>query len=380
MEDDRGILAHRPIRKLFAMTDTVIRLIFPPLFTFFPLYYVLDPPQTTLLRMTESSYEALLETLRPTNVVGYAQIAGGALLAYDYLLTFGMEVNLIWKSQWNFIKWLYLFQRYLPFYDVFYVSFQRRLAPHLSARACEILNYQLGASFMVGYIASETLCSLRIWALWNNDKRFYIIFPAGVACIWIPGIYAMYLNVTEGKCFLGCLPLPSKSYVVWVWVSLLVYDAISLVFVIIPALDHCMLFTISLNIPMKAKPPPSVRGGVTSQSRLTQVVYRDGVTYYFIIFVFSLLNIIFSVRMKSESRTALATISRTIHCIFASRVLLNMRMTVRGQDVTLNDISSHSRNDIRFAAPAEVARSTAQETNIHLQTLILTTTHSSIGQ
>ncbi|KAF9563859.1 hypothetical protein CPC08DRAFT_705780 [Agrocybe pediades] len=319
--------------------------------------------------MIESSYEALLETLRPTNVVGYAQIAGGALLAYDYLLTFGMEVNLIWKSQWNFIKWLYLFQRYLPFYDVFYVSFQRRLAPHLSARACEILNYQLGASFMVGYIASETLCSLRIWALWNNDKRFYIIFPAGVACIWIPGIYAMYLNVTEGKFsdvlpfegFLGCLPLPSKSYVVWVWVSLLVYDAISLVFVIIPALDH-------------------FRGGVTSQSRLTQVVYRDGVTYYFIIFVFSLLNIIFSVRMKSESRTALATISRTIHCIFASRVLLNMRMTVRGQDVTLNDISSHSRNDIRFAAPAGVARSTAQETNIHLQTLILTTTHSSIGQ
>lgn len=44
------------------------------------------------------------------------------------------------------------------------------------------------------------LCSLRIWALWNNDKRFYIIFPIGVVCIWIPGIIAMYSTVLEARC------------------------------------------------------------------------------------------------------------------------------------------------------------------------------------
>jgi len=28
-----------------------------------------------------------------------------------------MEVDLIWKSKWNFMKGLFLFQRYLPFID-----------------------------------------------------------------------------------------------------------------------------------------------------------------------------------------------------------------------------------------------------------------------
>ena len=32
---------------------------------------------------------------------------------WDYILTFGMEVDLVWKSKWNFMKGLYLFQRYL---------------------------------------------------------------------------------------------------------------------------------------------------------------------------------------------------------------------------------------------------------------------------
>jgi len=36
---------------------------------------------------------------------------------WDYLLTFGMEVDLVWKSKWNYMKGLYLFQRYLPFLD-----------------------------------------------------------------------------------------------------------------------------------------------------------------------------------------------------------------------------------------------------------------------
>ena len=34
---------------------------------------------------------------------------------WDYILTFDMEVDFVWKSKWNFMKGLYLLQRYLPF-------------------------------------------------------------------------------------------------------------------------------------------------------------------------------------------------------------------------------------------------------------------------
>jgi len=46
-----------------------------------------------------------------------ATVAACTLFIWDYLLTFRMEVDLVWKSKWNFMKGLFLFQRYLPFID-----------------------------------------------------------------------------------------------------------------------------------------------------------------------------------------------------------------------------------------------------------------------
>jgi len=50
---------------------------------------------------------------------------------WDFILTFGMEVDLVWKSKGNFMKWLYLFQRYLPFTDIMvvYITCQSDVFP-----------------------------------------------------------------------------------------------------------------------------------------------------------------------------------------------------------------------------------------------------------
>ena len=44
------------------------------------------------------------------------------MFVWDLIITFGMEVDLVWKSKENFMKWLYLFQRYLPFTDIMLFS------------------------------------------------------------------------------------------------------------------------------------------------------------------------------------------------------------------------------------------------------------------
>jgi len=56
------------------------------------------------------------------------------MFLWDYILTFGMEVDLIWKSKWNFMKGLYLFQRYLPFANIilFFLTCQYYLVSYLS--------------------------------------------------------------------------------------------------------------------------------------------------------------------------------------------------------------------------------------------------------
>jgi len=51
------------------------------------------------------------------NFLILATVAVSTIFIWDYILTFGMEVDLVWKSKWNFMKGLYLFQRYLPFVD-----------------------------------------------------------------------------------------------------------------------------------------------------------------------------------------------------------------------------------------------------------------------
>lgn len=56
-------------------------------------------------------------------------VASVALFVYDYAITFGMEVELIWMSPWNVMKILYLIQRYMPFVDSAIIPLPRTLRP-----------------------------------------------------------------------------------------------------------------------------------------------------------------------------------------------------------------------------------------------------------
>ena len=53
------------------------------------------------------------------------------MFLWDYILTFGMEADLVWKSKGNFMKGLFRFQRYLPFTDIvlIFVTCQSDIIP-----------------------------------------------------------------------------------------------------------------------------------------------------------------------------------------------------------------------------------------------------------
>jgi Family of unknown function (DUF6533) len=53
-------------------------------------------------------------------------VVASTMSIWDYILTFRTEVDLVWKSKWNFMKGLYLFQRYLPFIDNIWLVFYRQ--------------------------------------------------------------------------------------------------------------------------------------------------------------------------------------------------------------------------------------------------------------
>lgn len=51
---------------------------------------------------------------------------------YDYLLTFRMEVELVWKANWTATKALFLLNRYLPLFDLV-LTYYRELFLYPSA-------------------------------------------------------------------------------------------------------------------------------------------------------------------------------------------------------------------------------------------------------
>ncbi|KAF9014289.1 hypothetical protein BDQ17DRAFT_451851 [Cyathus striatus] len=59
-----------------------------------------------------------------------------ALMVYDYLLTFGHEVDLVWNAPWGFIKIMYILTRYVPFTMIGMID---RIAPEMSATKCKFL-------------------------------------------------------------------------------------------------------------------------------------------------------------------------------------------------------------------------------------------------
>ncbi|KAF8868790.1 hypothetical protein BD779DRAFT_875554 [Infundibulicybe gibba] len=66
-------------------------------------------PLVTQAPTDTSGLSQIIADIRLTN---YIAVGSLALLVFDHILTFGEEVELIWKSRWNLSKTVYLWQRY----------------------------------------------------------------------------------------------------------------------------------------------------------------------------------------------------------------------------------------------------------------------------
>ena len=64
------------------------------------------------------------------------------MFLWDYILTFEMEVDFVWKSKWNFMKALYLFQRYLPLTQLILFVLPYGQSDVVSGFSCSIIFYR----------------------------------------------------------------------------------------------------------------------------------------------------------------------------------------------------------------------------------------------
>ncbi|KIJ62316.1 hypothetical protein HYDPIDRAFT_114823 [Hydnomerulius pinastri MD-312] len=208
------------------------------------------------------------EPFRP-HLTRFPSAIGPTILVYDYPLTFGREVELVWKSPRNTIKVVFLISRYLPFFDATVQLLYRNVLADPSPETCKYLIPTQVWLSIFGSNVSEFLFLLRTWAVWEKDRAVGIFLAVTTVTCLALGIYGSLeflrsLTFVSGSNIGGCLVLSSSNMLLMDYSAFMVIEAVQLIL---------MLIKSYANYRRERK-----------ISKLTRVVIRDGIMYYLVLF------------------------------------------------------------------------------------------------
>ncbi|CAA7270799.1 unnamed protein product [Cyclocybe aegerita] len=271
-------------------------------------------------------------------------LASAVVFLWDYLLTIGMEVTYIWPSPWTGMKVIYFTQRYLPFIDTLWIAVQgnqlrakykRSYLPG-NERRWEVSDVLwigfIGANFNIPSMgrlgpasgAYHPSANPLLGLLDSSSNNSWTIRPHNGMSQLPPPLS-------------GCVLVRGDPIVTVAWILLLVWDAIILTLMVIPAIKAYRY-----------------RGN----SALYKVVYGEGIIYYFYLFV----NIVL-LRLEAVDtsyRFMLTSMSRVFHSLLTSRVLLHIRKA--GLDPDADEVEHISVEHPGDRPPAQIAVTTATKT------------------
>ncbi|KIJ97947.1 hypothetical protein K443DRAFT_9524 [Laccaria amethystina LaAM-08-1] len=303
-------------------------------------------------RETDIDVNQLVEYVGAMRLVTYFDISAAAMLVYDYFLTLGMEVDLVWLSAWGPMKVLFIVQRYLPFIDAATFGLVHQLSTTINPLVCTHFENAQGLLVVTGFILSEIILTLSVW----KQSKFLgfalsiLLLATAVACYVFTGLFQRGLKLSNRPYpeFQGCFITGTHRLLYVSWLGLMVYDSVLLVLMIIPGIT--------------AYREQGNKG-------LHAVVYRDGVVFYVYLFgkmkpiacfddavltmdthtVLSATNVIVIKALPAKDLYILSSVERCLHSALTSRVLLHIRDHTRSMTSPWSD----GITDIQFASFVE---------------------------
>ncbi|KAF9237221.1 hypothetical protein BU15DRAFT_76127 [Melanogaster broomeanus] len=209
----------------------------------------------------------------------YFNVAGIAILVFDYFITIEDEARWVWGRRWDTTRLIFTVSRYLPFLGTGLTSYY--LSINSASTPCPAsLQITENVVHIIGVIAAELLLILRTYAFWHGNKRLLYGLLAYVtvsisAAVVIDTIPTQFL--TSGQPQLGCL-LESPGNSAIVYSMLLIYEIV--IFVLIAY-----------------KSFGASRG---TRSSLVRTIYRDGMFYVLCIIAITLVNVIISFALPAS--------------------------------------------------------------------------------
>ncbi|KAH7905585.1 hypothetical protein BJ138DRAFT_746422 [Hygrophoropsis aurantiaca] len=122
------------------------------------------------LAMADPEAIQLLQAIQTTY---YFAAAGGALVAYDQVLTFSQEIDLVWNRNWSFMTILYLIARYSGSLSMVGLAAWYMC---IDWTYSVIVNMYLAVSWAenIFLLAMQAILVIRVYALFNQSKKVLI--------------------------------------------------------------------------------------------------------------------------------------------------------------------------------------------------------------
>ncbi|KAI9067813.1 hypothetical protein FKP32DRAFT_226061 [Trametes sanguinea] len=236
-------------------------------------------------------------------------LAACVMLFYDMALTFGDEVEKIWKQRFTGATVLWFLNRYLsPLgYIVVIVSFHD---PSWSKTTCQ--RYVLFPEVLKVFTATAVgiIFILRLYSIYS--KRTFILYGFGALLLAELGVKiwsfsdGTMLELPPG--FVGCILTGDRIF--GTWVAELVFDSV------------IFCATIYRTITLYR------RTIMRDAQSLITVIMRDGIMYFMAIFASNLVTVMMFIFATPDLKVINASFSTLITTLMVSRLMLNLRSEV----------------------------------------------------
>ncbi|KIM86912.1 hypothetical protein PILCRDRAFT_815363 [Piloderma croceum F 1598] len=257
-----------------------------------------------------------------------------ALLAYEYFLQLGNEVEYFWLKRWSFGKCLFLWSRY---YSLFYnaVNAFFFMQPHPSLEVCLTFFHAQNTCTAVQMITTHVILELRLYAMYGRSKKILLLLFALISC------EATAMGVLFGVAKAGVIgtnnpyegvficadgdPLNGSHWIMFYWVAVCSIESCLLGLALYKAWEH----------------RHRTQGG-----GLMRALTRDSVLYFIMIFWIYLANLVLWAKNRITLDELGTSYSLVISVILANRLMISVRSSYYQKETTsVTNLPSIAFND-----------------------------------
>ncbi|TBU39563.1 hypothetical protein BD309DRAFT_1022049 [Dichomitus squalens] len=291
----------------------------------------------------------LLSQFWELRVSVYANVASLALLVYDWQLTFGDEVDIMWMSKAKFSKLLFLWIRYFGIGTHTFIVGAMYLLPDPSPAtwfellhdpSCRVATTFQTAGPNIMWWSVEFVFALRVWILYERSRKLLLflamMYTASIgasAVLLVKALLHVDLITVPGGVVSGCFSS----------VPIYIYSAF-----VIGIITTSMLCVLTLYQTIR------FRDGLT-RSPLITLFLRDGLVYYFVyerVSVVFLLNLFMFRFGAATFKSLFSGFLEAIPCMFGARVLINILSLVQKQSGVSDTAPPYSEPKFRHTSTA----------------------------